>query len=89
MYTAHICVSLYIIYIYIHTVSVYISIFITYITYTIHISYTLLIYREKSFFNIRINIIVKKAINNMTNTNEFMIDNQCISKVVGKKVESE
>ena len=45
-------------------------------------------YFEKSFFSIRIKMMARKAVSNSTKTNELIIDNQWISKVVGRKVES-
>jgi hypothetical protein len=42
-------------------------------------------YREKSFLRIRNIIIVKKAVNSKTKTNELIIDSQCISNDAGKK----
>ena len=45
-------------------------------------------YLEKSFFKILIKMMAKKAVSNITNTKELMIDSQWISKVVGKNVES-
>jgi hypothetical protein len=45
-------------------------------------------YLEKSFFKILINMIAKKAVSKRTRTKEFIIDNQWISNVVGRNVES-
>lgn len=46
-------------------------------------------YAEKSLFNILMRMIAKKAVRRSTRTNELMIESQWISKVVGRKVESE
>lgn len=45
-------------------------------------------YLEKSFFRMRMRMMVRNAVRSKTSTNELMIDSQWISKVVGKKVES-
>ena len=45
-------------------------------------------YLEKSFFKIRIRMIVKKAVSNITSTKELIMLSQWISKELGKKVES-
>lgn len=53
-----------------------------------HITSSISIYFEKSFFSILINMIAKNAVSNNTNTKELIMDSQWISNVVGKNVES-
>jgi hypothetical protein len=45
-------------------------------------------YLEKSFLRILIRIMARKAVSSITSTKELIIDNQWISNVDGRKVES-